>query len=177
MENCKMRKIYVLLILGVLHLLPQDAHAQVQDQLGALRKRMKDITLANAQKGSVDSLVTKYGPKANWEFASSDAKVNLTRCQEGMAALSQLLTEVRALLTPEQQLAFDRNAVQNTSLEKIKLTDAQTQQAANILTTDGLQIACYSYSADKVYEEATAKFDARIRGLLTPEQRRQRNMP
>ena len=66
------------------------------------------ITLTDAQKAQVDSLRARHRA----EMQGLDPRNNPDDRQKMMQAMQAHMAEVRALLTPDQQVVFDRNMQQ-----------------------------------------------------------------
>jgi Spy/CpxP family protein refolding chaperone len=98
-------------------------HAQAQDHAmgaGAGRGRMtemlfKDITLTDAQKTQTDSIVASYRPQmqALGPMRGNDgAQPDSASMAKRRDLMSKEFADLRKVLTPEQQTAFDKNVTE-----------------------------------------------------------------
>ena len=85
------------------------AHAQERNQGGERRMQMmfKDITLSAAQKTKVDSVLAHY--RSEMGPMNSGAKPDSAAMARRRTLMQKQTTDIRALLTREQQPVFDRN--------------------------------------------------------------------
>jgi Spy/CpxP family protein refolding chaperone len=75
-----------------------------------LETLLQGITLTAAQRGKVDSVITRYAPELPAGSPENSTDSNLT--QRWNLILPRIDNEVRVALTPDQQRVWDRNVEQ-----------------------------------------------------------------
>jgi Spy/CpxP family protein refolding chaperone len=87
----------------------QDPQPAPQPGMRQNEMLFKDITLTPEQKAKVDSIQTAYRTTMRTEMQAGGGMQDSTARAKMMEMRKQHYANLRAVLTPEQQVVFDRN--------------------------------------------------------------------
>jgi Spy/CpxP family protein refolding chaperone len=105
----KLRSVLIAMILALVALPAAQAQGPGGGGMGERRMQMmfKDITLSQAQKAKVDSIVAVY--RAQMGPMNPGTPPDSASMAHRRSLMQKQNADIRALLTPEQQPVFDRN--------------------------------------------------------------------
>lgn len=86
----------------------REGRRGMMDPMRMEQMMLRDITLSADQKSKLDSLHARHQAEMDRMRASGDTMPMMNRDHMRMM-MDQHVTEVRAILTPDQQVIFDRN--------------------------------------------------------------------
>ncbi|MDB4878984.1 MAG: hypothetical protein JWL60_430 [Gemmatimonadetes bacterium] len=111
----------LLLVAGALTARAQGGASQ-QGQGGRRPERLLDnMMLTESQKAKIESITRKYQPEMQAIYESMNGGADRSEARTKMVALrDRMQPEIRAVLTPDQQAIFDKNAAeQKARLEQM----------------------------------------------------------